>query len=180
MNDAWYESLIGIKNDCEDGIITSWWDFGHWFVAVAERRVTFDGGNQGERIHWVGKSLITKNETTAIGLLRMLNCGQEEAPHILEKYLDDDTVKAIDILNKIIVEDDELLAGYLSTVSQALLKGYKSLPPLEEDKKRFSRRFSPASTKKLICRASKFLLQPPPIWLPLSDKVPKGATALLP
>ena len=39
-------------------------------------------------------------------------------------------------LNKIIVEDDELLAGYLSTVSQALLKGYESLPPLEEDKKR--------------------------------------------
>jgi hypothetical protein len=39
-------------------------------------------------------------------------------------------------LNKIIVENDELLAEYLSTVSQALLKGYEVLPPLEEEKKR--------------------------------------------
>lgn len=38
-------------------------------------------------------------------------------------------------LNKVIVENDALLAGYLSTVSQALLKGYEGLPPLEEDKK---------------------------------------------
>ena len=39
-------------------------------------------------------------------------------------------------LNKIIVENDDLLAGYLSTVSQALLKGYEALPPLKEDIKR--------------------------------------------
>ncbi len=105
MNDAWYDSLIGIKEDSDDGIITSWWDFGHWFVAVAERRVTFDGGDQGERIHWVGKSLLTDNEAMSVGILRMLNCGQQKAPHVLEKYLNDDTVKAINILNKIMVVD---------------------------------------------------------------------------
>jgi len=121
MNDAWYDSLIGIKEDSQDAIITSWWDFGHWFVAIAERRVTFDGGDQGERIHWVGKSLLTDNETIAVGILRMLNCGQQQAPHLLEcalsrGNLEDDgkcsaavakstTVKAIDILNKIIIQD---------------------------------------------------------------------------
>ncbi len=42
-------------------------------------------------------------------------------------------------MNKLIVEDDELLAGYLTTVSKALLKGYEGLPPLEEDKKRLLR-----------------------------------------
>ena len=107
-NDAWDESLTAIKSDAEDGIgyITTWWDFGHWFVAN-DIRVTFDGGNQGERIHWVGKSLLTDNETESIGILRMLNCGQQEAPHVLEKYLDNDTVKAIDVLNRIVVEDKE-------------------------------------------------------------------------
>jgi asparagine N-glycosylation enzyme membrane subunit Stt3 len=105
MNDAWYDSLIKIKNDSTDAIITSWWDFGHWFVAVAERRVTSDGADQGERIHWVGKSLLTSDEDVSMGLLRMLNCGQEKAPHILEKYMGNDTVKAVDILNKIILED---------------------------------------------------------------------------
>jgi hypothetical protein len=130
FNDAWYESLEEIKKDAEDGIgyITTWWDFGHWFVAH-DIRVTFDGGDQGERIHWVGKSLLTDDEDAAIGILRMLNCGQQEAPQILECYLSDGnwewtdrmagkgkcsqeidnsyTIKAIDVLNEIIVEDKE-------------------------------------------------------------------------
>jgi dolichyl-phosphooligosaccharide-protein glycotransferase len=103
MNDAWYESLTAIKNASEDAVTTSWWDFGHWFVAISERRVTFDGADQGERIHWVGKSLVTSNETQAVGILRMLNCGQEQAPHVLEKYLDNGTVKAIEVLNNIML-----------------------------------------------------------------------------
>jgi len=102
MNDAWYNSLIKIKENTSDAIITSWWDFGHWFVAIAERRVTFDGGDQGERIHWVGKSLLTNEENTTIGLLRMLNCGQERPPHILEKFYNNNTPKAIKTLNEII------------------------------------------------------------------------------
>jgi len=106
MNDAWYNSLTAIKEDSEDGIITSWWDFGHWFYAIAERKVTFDGADQGERIHWVGKSLLTNNEEESIGILRMLNCGQEQAPHVLESYLDGDTVKAISILDKIILQSE--------------------------------------------------------------------------
>jgi dolichyl-diphosphooligosaccharide--protein glycosyltransferase len=105
ISDEWYDSLIGIKNNSTDAIITSWWDFGHWFVAIAERKVTFDGADQGERIHWVGKSLLTSDEDVSMGILRMLNCGQEKAPHTLESYLDNDTVKVIDLLNKIIVQD---------------------------------------------------------------------------
>ena len=107
MNDAWYDSLTGIKEDSTDAIITSWWDFGHWFVTVADRRVTFDGGDQGERIHWVGKSLLTDNETLSVGTLRMLNCGQEKAPHVLEGYLNNDTVRAIELLDEMTVEDRE-------------------------------------------------------------------------
>ena len=38
-------------------------------------------------------------------------------------------------MNKIIVENDDILAGFLTTVSRALLKGYKSLPPLEAEKR---------------------------------------------
>ena len=107
-NDAWDSTLDQIKTDADDGIgyITTWWDFGHWFVSK-DVRVTFDGGNQGERIHWVGKSLLTDNETEAIGILRMLNCGQQEAPHILEKYLKADTVKSIEVLNKILVKNKD-------------------------------------------------------------------------
>jgi dolichyl-phosphooligosaccharide-protein glycotransferase len=122
MNDAWYKNLKAINADSEDAIITSWWDFGHWFVQVADRRVTFDGGDQGERIHWVGKSLLTKDENMSVGLLRMLNCGQEKPPHIIAEYLDNDTVKAVQILNEIMVVDKdeaiEILKNYQFTDDQ--------------------------------------------------------------
>ncbi|MFQ5475056.1 MAG: hypothetical protein ACE5DM_04435, partial [Candidatus Nanoarchaeia archaeon] len=110
MNDAWYNTLIKIHDNSDDGIITSWWDFGHWFVAVGQRKVTFDGGNQGERIHWVGRTLREDNETQAVGILRMLNCAQEKAPHRLSEMLGgtiQTDVKAVDILYSIFSLDKE-------------------------------------------------------------------------
>lgn len=107
MNDAWYGSLTGIRDASEDAIITSWWDFGHWFTAVSERRVTFDGAGQGNAIHWVGKTLVTKSEDTSIGILRMLNCGHMEAYKSLEGYMDGDTIATIDLLNDMFVVDKE-------------------------------------------------------------------------
>lgn len=107
LNDAWTESITAIRDDSSDSIITSWWDFGHWFVALGQRRVTFDGGDQGERIHWVGKLLLTKNEQESVGILRMLNCAQEQAPHVLEQHLNGDTVRAIAILDKLFVQSRE-------------------------------------------------------------------------
>lgn len=100
MTDAWYDSLTEIKEDSEDAIVTSWWDFGHWFVAISERKVTFDGADQGKRIHYVGKSLLVDDEES-VAILKMLNCGQNEGPFLLEDYLEGDTAKATSIINEI-------------------------------------------------------------------------------
>ncbi len=100
INDSWVDMLTKIKNDEPRAIITSWWDFGHWFYTISERMVTFDGGDQGERIYWVGKTLLTKNEAEAIGTLRMLNCAQESAPHKLDEFTHD-SLKSITIINQI-------------------------------------------------------------------------------
>jgi hypothetical protein len=39
-------------------------------------------------------------------------------------------------MNKVIIENNTILSGFLTNVSQALLKGYKDLPSLPEDKQR--------------------------------------------
>jgi len=87
MNDAWYDSLTKIKEETpENSIITSWWDFGHWFKAIADRAVTFDGASQNRaQAHWVGKVLLTDNEEESIAILRMLNCGGNDAYDLLLK-----------------------------------------------------------------------------------------------
>jgi len=118
FNDDWYNSLQRIQEGSNDAIISSWWDFGHWFVAMGERRVTHDGGNQGKRIHWIGRSLQTSSEKESVDIIKMLNCGQEESYKKLENYTSETEIKdsylAITTLKSIIgkersVAKDELL-----------------------------------------------------------------------
>ena len=104
MNDAWYNTLTKIKtNTSEDSIINSWWDFGHWFITLGDRRVTFDGAGQDQYMaHWVGKSLLADDEKKTAAILRMVDCGNNNAFWALDEALND-TVLEIDILNEIIM-----------------------------------------------------------------------------
>jgi len=108
MNDAWYNALTKIKNESsENAIINSWWDFGHWFKFVADRRVTLDGGGQNKpQAHWLGKLMLTDSEEQSIAILRMLDCGATNGFDYLNEALNNDTVKTIDLLNKIILMDE--------------------------------------------------------------------------
>ena len=108
VNDAWYNAMQAIKQDSKpDAIITSWWDFGHHFKALSDRRVTFDGTTQtSPAAHWVGKLLMTSDEKEALGILRMLDCGHNNAYNTLFN-LSKHTGNSIKILNEIIVLDKD-------------------------------------------------------------------------
>jgi len=100
-DDAWNEIMMTVQNDSQQAIITSWWDFGHWFEAMSERSVTFDGGDQGKRIYWIGNTLLTDDEDQALDTLKMLNCGQEESYNTLLE-ITKDKYKATTLLQEII------------------------------------------------------------------------------
>ncbi|HII71144.1 TPA: hypothetical protein HA265_00115 [Candidatus Woesearchaeota archaeon] len=104
VNDAWYNSLTKIRDNSQpDAIINSWWDFGHWFKYIADRRVTLDGSSQGGApIHWLGKLMTVKDEKVSAGILRMLDCGSNNAFEELNKVVKD-TANSVKILDKIIV-----------------------------------------------------------------------------
>lgn len=103
MSDAWWDSLTRIKdNSSENAIITSWWDFGHWFKAIADRPVTFDGGSQNSpSAHWVGKLLLDDDEDESVAILKMLDCGSNNAFNEINKRYDD-TEKSVDLVYEII------------------------------------------------------------------------------
>jgi len=117
MNDAWYNALDKINQEAEpDAIINSWWDFGHWFKTIGDRAVTFDGTSQNSaQAHWVGKALLTSDEDVSIGILRMLDCGANNAFIELDSNIND-PAKSIDIINEIIIESEgqamQILANY--------------------------------------------------------------------
>jgi dolichyl-phosphooligosaccharide-protein glycotransferase len=106
MNDAWFDALNKINHEAApDAIINSWWDFGHWFKAIGNRAVTFDGASQNTPMaHWIGLSLLTSDEKLAVGILRMLDCGSNTAFEVLDAELKDEP-KSVQLLYDIIAED---------------------------------------------------------------------------
>ncbi|MBI4439916.1 hypothetical protein HY638_03000 [Candidatus Woesearchaeota archaeon] len=104
MNDGWWNSLDKINREAsKNSIITSWWDFGHWFKYIGNRPVTFDGTSQDSPpAHWVGRILSTSNEDEAVGILRMLDCGANTAYDKLLPSVND-VAKTIDIIHQIVV-----------------------------------------------------------------------------
>ena len=114
MNDGWWDSLTKIKDNSKpNAIITSWWDFGHWFKAIADRPVTFDGGSQNTpQAHWVGKLLLTDNEQVSVGILRMLDCGGNSAFDEVNKKIND-IRRSVAIINRIVVQGREDAAKML-------------------------------------------------------------------
>ncbi|MEM2916074.1 MAG: STT3 domain-containing protein [Candidatus Woesearchaeota archaeon] len=115
MNDAWWNTLTAIKADSkEDAIINSWWDFGHHFKYVADRPVTFDGASQNTPMaHWIGRVLSTSNETEAVGILRMLDCGSNSAFEVINAQLQD-PVKSVKLIYRIIGVDKKSALAILA------------------------------------------------------------------
>ncbi len=102
MTSTWYISLNKIRMETSpNAILNSWWDFGHWFKYLADRRVTADGASQNTpQAYWLGKILVENNETRAVQILRMLDCGANKAFDIINsKY--QNTVISIEIINKL-------------------------------------------------------------------------------
>lgn len=105
INDAWWNTMTVLREETPtDAIVTSWWDFGHWFRNIGNRSVTFDGGSQNpEPGHWVGKALLTNDEDQALGILHMLNCGQNTAYDTAHETLD--VVPAKRLIDELILLD---------------------------------------------------------------------------
>ncbi len=103
FDDAWYASMEKIKdNSQEDAIITSWWDFGHFFSTVSQRGSTFDGASQTiPQAHWVGRYLMENDDLVAKDILKMIVCSGNGAFDNFFNIVGKDSSDAVKI-NKII------------------------------------------------------------------------------
>jgi len=87
FDDGWYKTLNKIKQESSpDAIINSWWDFGHWFKAYANRKVIFDGASQNTpHAYWMSRALSSTSEQETMAVLRMLNCGSNTAYKLVQE-----------------------------------------------------------------------------------------------
>ncbi len=117
VNDTWWHALSAIREKAApDAIITSWWDFGHHFKEIAKRRVTFDGTTQTfPPAHWVGKMLMTSDESLSVGILRMLDCSGGGSAFDLIIKETKNHARSIRILDTVFTQDK-------STAQKTLIK----------------------------------------------------------
>lgn len=107
INDAWWNVLTKIKNESKsDAVISSWWDFGHHFKFIADRKVTFDGASQTTpQAHWIGRVLQTDDEKEAAAIMRMLACGSNRAYELAENVTKDPYVSVMFIKRMILMNE---------------------------------------------------------------------------
>ncbi len=115
MDDSWYSVLTSIKKHTPaDSVINSWWDYGDWFKAVAERAVIFDGQTQNNpQAYWMARVLLTDSEEEAIGILRMLNNGGNSAFETINQQVSDPFL-SISLLKKAIMLGPEQGRSFLA------------------------------------------------------------------
>ncbi|MDD5565879.1 MAG: STT3 domain-containing protein [Candidatus Omnitrophica bacterium] len=89
INDNWYNLLIAIKEKTPArAVLNSWWDFGDWFKAIADRPVIFDGQSQNTpQAYWMAKILLENDEERAIAMLRMLNASGNRSFDLIDAHL---------------------------------------------------------------------------------------------
>ena len=143
-DDSLYELLTWIKdNTPQNTVLTSWWDFGHFFTAVGDRPVTFDGGSQNTpRAYWVGRALTTDNENLSAGILKMLTSSGDQGISTLENYTKD-TGKSVDILNKILPVDKQ-------AAQTVLTKNYNLTPSQAQNVLQYTHPANPAPHKLIL------------------------------
>jgi len=119
LNDAWFNALSKIDAKASrNAIVSSWWDYGHWFKYISNRPVTFDGTSQSQTpVYWIGKVLLTNDEKQAVGILKMLDCGNYVGVREINNYIKDE-LKSKEIMDRIImmnksVARDELIGNGL-------------------------------------------------------------------
>ena len=109
MDDSWFSALTTIKKYTPPGsVINSWWDFGDWFMSVADRPVIFDGQTQNTpQAYWMARAILADSEKESVGILRMLNNGGNKAFDIIDKYVGNPFMSVSLLKRAVLLDSDE-------------------------------------------------------------------------
>ena len=122
-DDIWDAATWINNNTSNDTVIITDWSYGHFFSAIADRPVAFDGrtayvetlpsrqfdsayshGSQSpstSREYWIDRAFSTTNESLSYGIFRMIATSGDMGYITLDKYTKN-TTESVEILNNIL------------------------------------------------------------------------------
>lgn len=109
MNDSFRNMLAKVKElTPANAIINDYWDYGDYTMTIAKRATVLDAQYQWTPVtYWVTRALFTGNEAEAVGILRMLDSGGNTAFEELAKSLNNDKLRALELVNEMILLSQE-------------------------------------------------------------------------
>lgn len=137
VNDDIFDSAMWIQNNTTNNtVIISDWSYGHFFAAIANRSVIFDGrlayietlplrqfdnssltfegkSPNAARNYWINRAFSTSNESLSLGIFKMLSTSGDTAYLTLDEYTKNATLSA-EILNNILGVDKKTAQNILT------------------------------------------------------------------
>ena len=115
MDVYWHRALTKIQKETPpNAIINSWWDFGHWFKAIGDRRVLFDGMTQNTPYaYWIASGLLSDNEKETVGILKMINTSDNKAADMLENTEKISAARVVRMIKKAVAMNKDEARHYL-------------------------------------------------------------------
>jgi len=113
VDDAVYDTAIAIKeNSDEDSVISVWWDRGHIFNALAERKVQVQASPRMPQTYWLATFLTTDNENIAANIIRMLNCkGSTKVFNLIRGVKGN--LLAVPLMKQVLSQDKSTMLNFL-------------------------------------------------------------------
>ncbi len=111
MDDVIYDSAVYIKERSNgNAIISSWWDRGTFYEALAERKVHLHSQPHMPRTYWLSFLYTTDNDIEAQNTISMLNCNYAEFKIFQDLNVYFSREESINIMKEILIQPsfDEL------------------------------------------------------------------------
>ncbi len=157
-DDLWTASQWINNNTSNDTVIISDWSYGHFFTAIANRPVVFDGrlgyietlpirnydsaytfGNKSPSVareYWIDRAFETDNESLSLGIFKMITTDGDLGYLTMDNYTKN-TTKTVEILNNILgINKDEALTVMTENYSLSLREAQNVLKYTHPDSPR--------------------------------------------
>lgn len=109
LNDAKWNMMAKIRNSTPaDAVINASWNQGDFIMTIAGRATLHcPQYNLTPVAYWIARFFLTDNEKEALGILKMLNAGGNQAFQELSRLLGGDNLAALELINIMILTNKE-------------------------------------------------------------------------
>lgn len=116
MDDAIYNSALFLRQTTnQSAVISTWWDRGAFYTALAQRTVHLVSQPYMPRTYWLASFYMSADEIAARNIMKLLNCyGEEELSRQLNAFYN--PKESMNIIKNVLLLEEEKQEPYINSI----------------------------------------------------------------